>query len=86
MVKIMKKQTKIYILNFATVIFGLLTVVSLGSLGTLPLYNVIINTALFGLLAYTCAEKETALRKSMKRKSRKPQLSVYRQKSAHTAA
>ena len=82
----MKKQTKIYIFNFATVLFALLTFVSLGSIGSLPAYNVVVNTALFGLLTYTCYEKENALRKSMRRKARKPQLAVYGEKAVHHAA
>lgn len=86
MVNDMKKQTKIYLFNMATVIFALLTVVSLGAWGTLPVYNVAVNTAFFGLLTYTCAEKETVLRKSLRKRSKKPQLEVYSQKSAYPAA
>ena len=83
----MKKQTKIYMLNFATVIFAALTVISLGSIGTLPVYTVMVNTALFALLAYNCSVKEAVLRSQLKaRRHRKPRLEVYSGKAPRRAA
>ena len=83
----MKKQTSIYILNIATVIFAILTVVSVGSFGSMPLYTSVVNTALFSLLTYNCHTKEMALRRQMKkRRHKKPQLSVYTGKAVRRAA
>ena len=73
----MKKQTKIYILNLATVIFALLTVISIGGIGSVPAYTVMVNTALFGLLTYTCHTKEMALRRQLRSRRKKVKLSVY---------
>ena len=90
MVNDMTIQNKIMIYNMATVIFAILTVVSVGSLGSLPVYNVVVNVLLFGLLTKNCYEKENHLRKVLKmrriKKSSKPQLSVFTQQPARRAA
>ncbi len=86
MVKIMKKQTLISIYNIATVIFALLTLVSLGSAASMPLYTVVTNTMLFGLLTMRMAEKEAQLKKELRRKHHKPALSVYSHKPARRVA
>ena len=80
-------QDKITIYNFATVIFAVLTVASLGSFGSVPVYTVFVNTMLFGLLTKNCYDKENHLRRKLKmRRHRKPQLSVYKQQPARRAA
>lgn len=80
-------QDKITIYNFATVIFAILTVLSLGSFGTASGYTAVVSTALFAILTKNCYEKENYLRRKLKmRRHRKPQLSVYRQQSARRAA
>ncbi len=80
-------QDKITIYNFATVIFAILTVVSLGPLGSASVYTVIVSTALFAMLTKNCYDKENHLRRKLKmRRHRKPQLSVYKQQSARRAA
>ncbi len=78
MVNNMKKTTLITIYNTLTVIFALMTIVSMGSALTLPMQTVLTNTALFALLTYTCVNKENRLRARLKRKHRKAKLSVYR--------
>ena len=77
---VMKLQSKIYLYNFLTVVFALLTVVSLGSLGNMALYTVFVNVALFGFLAHSCYNKENQLRRILKNRRRRKmvQLSVYR--------
>ena len=80
-------QGKITIYNFSTVIFAILTVISLGSFGSMPLYTVVVSTMLFALMTKNCYDKENRLRRKLKmRRHRKPQLSVYRQDTARRAA
>ena len=67
----MKLQSKIYLYNFLTVVFALLTVVSLGSLGDMALYTVFVNVALFGFLAHSCYNKENQLRRILKNRRRR---------------
>ena len=76
----MKIQSKIYLYNFLTVVFAVLTMVSLGSLGSLPFYTVLVNVALFGLLTHNFYNKENQLRRILKnrRRQRKVQLSIYK--------
>jgi len=76
----MKIQSKIYLYNFLTVVFALLTFVSMGSVGNLPLYTVAVNVALFGMLTRLCCNKENHLRRILKnrRRQKKVQLSVYK--------
>ena len=76
----MKIQSKIYLYNFLTVIFAILTLISTGSFGQLPVYTVLSNIALFSMLTYFCINKENNYRAILKarRKARKVQLSVYR--------
>ena len=77
---IMKIQSRIYLYNFLTVVFALLTFVSLGSVGSMPFYTVAINVVLFGLLTRFCYDKENHLRHIARnrRKNRKVQLSVHK--------
>ncbi len=77
---VMKIQSKIYLYNFLTVVFALMTVISLGSLGQLPLYTVVSNVALFAMATYFCVNKENHYRAVIKnrRRHKKVQLSVYR--------
>ncbi len=77
---VMKIQSKINLYNFFTVVFAVLTVVSLGSLGDMATYTVFTNVVLFGLLARICYNKENQLRRILKnrRRHRKAQLSVYK--------
>ena len=80
-------QNKITIYNFATVLFAMLTILSLGAFTTAPLYTAVVSTVLFAVLTKNCYEKENALRRKLKaRRHRKPQLSVYRQEMARRAA
>lgn len=76
----MKIQSKVYLYNFFTVVFALLTVVSISSIGTNPLYTVFVNVMLFGVLTSICYNKENQLRRIIRnrRRSKKVQLSVYR--------
>ena len=76
----MKIQSKIYLYNFLTVVFALLTLVSIGSFGQLPLYTVVSNVVVFSLLTYISVNKENHFRAVLKRrrKSRKVHLSVYK--------
>ena len=84
----MKIQSKIYLYNFLTVVFALLTFVSLGSVGNLPLYTVAVNVALFGMLTRLCFNKENHLRRILKnrRRQKKVQLSVYKSAAASRPA
>lgn len=85
----MKIQSKIYLYNFLTVVFALLTVVSLGSLGDMSVYSVFVNVALFGMLTRICYNKENQLRRILRnrRRARKVQLTVFKgRKTAHHAA
>ncbi len=85
----MKIQSKIYLYNFLTVFFALLTFVSLGSLGDMPLYSVLVNVALFSMLTRQCYMAENKLRRILRkrRKARKVQLSIYKgREAAHQAA
>ena len=85
----MKIQSKIYLYNFLTVVFALLTVVSLGSLGDMSVYSVFVNVALFGMLTRVCYNKENQLRRILRnrRRARKVQLTVFKgRKAAHHAA
>lgn len=85
----MKIQSKIYLYNFLTVVFALLTVVSLGSLGDMSVYSVFVNVALFGMLTRVCYNKENQLRRILRnrRRARKVQLTVFKgRKTAHRAA
>ena len=77
---IMKIQSKVYLYNFLTVVFALMTVISLGSLGQLPVYTVVSNVALFALATYFCVNKENHYRAVIRsrRRHKKVQLSVYR--------
>ncbi len=77
---VMKAKSKVYLYNFLTVVFSILTVVSLGSLGQLPLYTVVSNVGLFSLLTYFCVNKENHYRAVIRnrRRHKKVQLSVYR--------
>ena len=81
---IMKIQSKIYLYNFLTAAFALLTYVSLGSVGNLPLYTVAVNVALFGVLTRVYYNKENHLRRVLKnrRRQKKVQLSVYKSTAA----
>ena len=83
----MKIQSKVYLYNFFTVVFALLTVVSISSIGTNPLYTVIVNVMLFGVLTNICYNKENQLRRIIRnrRRSKKVQLSVYRGTGRKTA-
>ncbi len=83
----MKIQSKVYLYNFFTVVFALLTVVSIGSIGTNPLYTVFVNVMLFGVLTNICYNKENQLRRIIRnrRRSKKVQLSVYRGTGHKTA-
>jgi|GEM_PF-2616073 len=84
----MKIQSKIYLYNFLTVVFALLTFVSMGSVGNLPLYTVAVNVALFGMLTRLCSNKENHLRRILKnrRRQKKVQLSVYKSTAASRPA
>ncbi len=84
----MKIQSKIYLYNFLTVVFALLTFVSMGSVGNLPLYTVAVNVALFGMLTRLCFNKENHLRRILKnrRRQKKVQLSVYKSAAASRPA
>ena len=84
----MKIQSKIYLYNFLTVVFALLTFVSMGSVGNLPLYTVAVNVALFGMLTRLCFNKENHLRRILKnrRRQKKVQLSVYKSTAASRPA
>ncbi len=80
-------QDKITIYNFATVIFAILTIVSLGSFGSASVYTAMVSTALFAMLTKNCYDKENHLRRKLKmHRHRKPQLSVYKQQPARRAA
>ena len=76
----MKIQSKIGLYNFFTVVFAILTVISLGSMGQLPLYTVMSNVVMFSMLTYICVNKENHDRSVLKnrRRHKKVQLSVYR--------
>ena len=76
----MKMQSKIYLYNFLTIVFAILTVVSIGSLGQLPLFTVITNVSVFSLLAFFCVNRENHYRAVIRsrRRQKKVQLSVYR--------
>ena len=85
----MKIQSKVYLYNFLTIVFAVMTVVSIGSLGQLPLYTVVSNVVVFSLLTYFCVNKEnhySAVIKS-RRRQKKVQLSVYKgnKQSAYVA-
>jgi len=84
----MKLQSKIYLYNFLTVVFAVLTMVSLGSLGDLALYTVFANVMLFGMLTRQCYNKENQLRRILKnrRRYKKVQLSVYKATAASRPA
>ncbi len=84
----MKIQSKINLYNFLTVVFAVLTVVSLGSLGDIAIYTVFANVALFGVLTRICYNKENQLRRILKnrRRYRKVQLSVYKGTAASRSA
>ncbi|MBR4036589.1 MAG: hypothetical protein IKJ05_07670 [Oscillospiraceae bacterium] len=84
----MKLQSKIYLYNFLTVVFAVLTMVSLGSLGDLALYTVFANVMLFGMLTRQCYNKENQLRRILKnrRRYKKVQLSVYKGTAASRPA
>ncbi len=86
MVNIMKKTTKIYLYNLATVFFALATLMSIGGWGRLPAQTVLTNIALFATLTYNCSKAEDNLRKSLKRKHKKPRLTVHRGKTMRPAA
>ena len=77
---VMKMKSKIYLYNFLTIVFAILTVVSLGSLGQLPLYTVVSNVVMFSMLTYICVNKENYYRAVLRnrRKAKKVQLSVYK--------
>ena len=83
----MKIQSKVYLYNFFTVVFALLTVVSISSIGTNPFYTVFVNVMLFGVLTNICYNKENQLRRIIRnrRRSKKVQLSVYRGAGRKTA-
>ena len=83
----MKIQSKVYLYNFFTVVFALLTVVSISSIGTNPLYTVFVNVMLFGVLTSICYNKENQLRRIIRnrRRSKEVQLSVYRGAGRKTA-
>ena len=76
----MKIQSKIFLYNFLTVTFAVLAMVSIGSLGQLPLFTVVSNVAVFSALTYFCADRENHFRSVLKarRKAKKVQLSVYK--------
>jgi len=83
----MTTKTKISIYNFLTVVFAMLTVISMGSIGSTAMHIAFINTAVFALLTYLCFDKENALRASLKkRRQRKVQLSVYNSRKSRQAA
>ena len=90
MVNDMTIQNKIMIYNTLTVIFAILTFVSIGSFGSLPAYNVAMNTTLCAIITKNCYEKENHLRKILKmrkaKKAAKPQLAVFKQQAVRTAA
>ena len=76
----MKIQFKIGLYNFLTVTFAFLTMVSLGSIGQLPLLRVLFNVVAFTALTYFCVNRENHFRavlRSRRRKAKKVQLSVY---------
>ena len=80
----MKIRSKINLYNLLTVVFSILTVVSLGAYGSeIPALRVFVNTFLFSLLTYTCFVKENELRADLKNRRRmakhhKESLSVYK--------
>ena len=80
----MKIRTKINLYNFLTVIFAILTVVSLGSFGSeIAYHTVFMNTFLFSLLTYTCVQRENELREILRNhrkmvKHEKAGLTVYK--------
>ena len=84
----MKIQSKIYLYNFLTVVFALLTFVSMGSVGSLPFYTVAVNVALFVMLTRLCCNKENHLRRILKnrRRQKKVLLSVYKSTAASRPA
>ena len=77
---VMKMKSKVYLYNFLTIVFAILTIVSIGSLGQLPLYTVVSNVVMFSMFTYICVNKENYYRAVMKsrRRAKKVQLSVYK--------
>ena len=78
----MKIKTKINLYNFLTVVFAILTFVSLGGAnGEVGLIRAIMNIATFSFLTYICYERENKLRdilRSRRKKNKKVKLSVYK--------
>ena len=76
----MKIRSKIFLYNFLTVTFAVLAMVSIGSLGQLPLFTVVSNVALFAMATYFCVNKENHYRAVIRsrRRHKKVQLSVYK--------
>ena len=82
--EIMKIRSKISLYNLLTVIFAILTVVSLGAYGSeISAFRVFVNTAMFSLLTYNCFMRENELREELKNRKRiarqhKDGLAVYK--------
>ncbi len=76
----MKIKTKIDLYNFFTVVFAILTFVSLGGAnGEVELLRVIMNVVTFSFLTYFCFERENKLKAIIRRRKRnKVILSVYK--------
>lgn len=77
----MKNQIKIFLYNFFTVVFALMTFVSIGALSQgASVLQVASNTVMFSFLTYCCYSEENRLRICMKKavRRRKAQLHVLK--------
>ena len=84
----MKKQMKIFLYNFFTVVFALMTFVSIGALAQgASVLQVASNTVVFSLLTYLCYSEENRLRSSMKKAVRRRRVQPHVLKTGpHKAA
>lgn len=84
----MKIKTKINLYNFLTVVFAILTFVSLGGAnGEVELIRAIMNVVTFSFLTYICYERENQLREMLRikrNKNKKVKLSVYKSTTTTT--
>lgn len=77
----MKNQMKIFLYNFFTVVFALMTFVSIGALAQgASVLQVVSNAMVFSSLTYYCYNEENRLRNCVKKSAcrRKAQLRVLK--------